>query len=98
MAEPFLLSIKKYSRENPVISKKIEMALKLSGPEVRALVRYLRRNGYAIGSNSKGYYWIKDVSELEITIRHLQERKCSIEKTINEMQSISFGNYQYKLL
>lgn len=86
--EDFLNLIKSYSIENPLKSKAIENILHIKGSEVRSLVRYCRRMEYPVGSSGKGYFWIKNNEELEKTIRHLVERKQSLETTIREMQHI----------
>lgn len=98
MSGDFIRSIQNYGINNPVKSDKIEAGLGISGVEVRTLVRYLRRLGYPIGSNSKGYFWIKDEKELSRAIRHLIERKDSLERTIREMSTIKFNlkSYEYQ--
>jgi len=94
----FIKSIQKYGIDNPVTSDKIEAGLEITGVEVRALVRYLRRLGYPVGSNSRGYFWIKDEKELNRALRHLIERRDSLERTINEMSRIKFNlkDYEYQ--
>ena len=84
----FLKLIKSYTFETPVKSRKIEGVLNIKGIEVRAIVRYLRRYDYQIGSSQKGYFWISNKSELDKTIEHLTQRKVSLENTINELKKI----------
>lgn len=84
----FLKLIKSYTLETPIKSRKIEGVLNIKGIEVRAIVRYLRRYDYQIGSSQKGYFWIQSKSELEKTIKHLSERRDSLQATILELNKI----------
>jgi hypothetical protein len=87
----FIISLKKYSFDNPVLSSKIEQGLKLQGTEVRTIIKALRRSHYPVGSKGKGYYWIKDESELEKTLEHLKARRDSLEQTIRDMEIINLN-------
>lgn len=84
----FLKLIREHTFEMPIKSKKIEIELGLKGIEVRAIVRYLRRYDYQIGSGQKGYFWIQTKEELEKTIKHLSERISSLQTTILELNKI----------
>lgn len=86
--EVFISCLKKYTLNNPVSSKRIEAGLKISGVAVRSLVRYCRRMEFPVGSCGRGYFYIHNSEELEKTIKHLNERQQSLQKTILEMQKI----------
>ena len=60
--------------ENPVRSRVIESQLKIGGAEVREIIGVLRDRGVPVGSGSSGYWWARDYSELESTLRHLESR------------------------
>ena len=80
-----------YIYPNTVKSRKIESALGIKGTEVRAIVRYLRREGHFITSNHSGYgYLDKTVNNAnlyeELTLRHLEERISSMQKTASIMR------------
>ena len=59
------------SKDKCVSSKSIEEGtLQLSGPEVRSIIRYLRRSGHPIGSNVVAIIGVrrkKSFSELSLT-------------------------------
>lgn len=74
----FIIKIKLNDKENPAHSKTIEAALNISGAEVRSLVNYARRMNYPIASNQKGYWWAKNIEELEKTLKHLEQRENAI--------------------
>ena len=60
--------------------------LSLSGAEVRAIIRHLRRAGYPIGSCGRGYFYCETKAELLDTIAHLESRKDSLEETIDALR------------
>ena len=82
-----LASMRGHLKPNPVVSAKIESSLHLSGPEVRAVVRHLRRQGHLICSGGKGYFYAVDAGEAEETLEHLRARCSSMYGTIQEMEA-----------
>ena len=88
LLEPVLEIISLYGADSPLKSYVIEERFYITGPELRAVIRHLRRLGYPLGSSSKGYYYIHTKDELDKTIEHLEQRKNSIERTILEMRHI----------
>jgi len=80
-----------YIYPTTVKSKNIESALGIKGTEVRSIVRYLRRQGHFITSNSNGYgYLEKTVNNANLyenlTLKHLEERISSMRKTAVHMR------------
>jgi biotin operon repressor len=75
--------MKGHEKDNPVISACIETKLGLSGPEVRQIIRRLRKAGHPICSGSNGYYWATDADDLQSTINHLRTRAADEVDTAN---------------
>jgi biotin operon repressor len=90
----FLKGIKKYNINYPISSKKIEAGLKIKGTKVRAIVRYLRRQGYPIGSNERGYFYARNHFEMEETITHIEQRIKSMQETLKEMKQFKFDYHK----
>jgi len=61
---------------------------RLSGPEVRAIIHYLRTDHCPIGSNSKGYFWATRPEDLETTRKHLTQRANSMYEVARILSSI----------
>lgn len=97
LLEPVLNFIQHFDCDSPVKSFVLEDNHKITGPELRALIRHLRRLGYPIGSDSRGYYYIRTKEELDRTLKHLTQRKDSIEKTILEMKHIEINKSIHQL-
>ena len=83
--QALILGLLHHRSKKPVVSRVIEPALGITGPEVRALVSQLRLLRLPIGSGSKGYFWASDICDIEETILHLQSRarRClAVARTI----------------
>jgi hypothetical protein len=77
----------KYIYPKFITSKNIESGLRLSGAEVRAIVRSLRRAGHLVVSTGKGYSYTNDDRIFEsTTLPHLKDRRNSIDKTIRDIE------------
>jgi hypothetical protein len=60
----------------------------LSGPEVRAIVSYLRSvHRYPIGSGGMGYFWIRTIDEKETTMDHLRGRRNAIDAALQGVEN-----------
>ena len=55
----------------------------IQGPDVRAMVNYLRRQANPIGSESDGYFWASKNYELDDTIQHLTARVGGITSALH---------------
>ena len=95
--DEFLNRIQMVKKDGPVRSKIIEEALDLRGVEVRAMVNFLRKRGYPIGSSSKGYWYAQNMDEISDTIKHLYQRKTSIQSVISGLENSVFFAEQGKL-
>ena len=91
--QSFLAGMKAHRKDNPIISNKIESKMGLTGPEVRDIVRHLRRLGNPICSSGKGYYWTHDPDDLQQTIDHLESRArvelvtaAALKKTVSTLR------------
>lgn len=101
--QSFLSGMKAHRRDNPIISKKIESKMGLTGPDVRDIVRHLRRLGNPICSFHKGYYWTHDPDDLQQTIDHLESRArdefvtaAALKKTVSTLRC--GGTVQMRLM
>jgi biotin operon repressor len=108
--DSFLYALKtNYAYPLYVKSHKIESGLSISGSEVRAIVRTLRRGGFLIISSSKGYSFTENEDIFrETTLTHLNDRAKSLHKTIadceramalrdeNQMAFFPIGKDKYK--
>lgn len=70
----FYWLMKHTTKTQPLLSAEIEDKLHTSGVTVRKLVRELRRRSFPIASNTNGYFWAKNIGELQPTIDHLKAR------------------------
>lgn len=89
--EDFENVLRGYSIEKPALSKDLELQFNLKGSDIRQMVQYLRRGRRPIGSSSKGYFWATERSQLSETFQHLNNRKQSLETTLNRMKEIKFS-------
>ncbi len=58
--------------------------------DIRAMVNFLRRNKYPIGSNASGYFWAINHMELEFTRQHLRERIRGIQSALDGIVNAEF--------
>lgn len=65
-------------RLNAVSSKELEEVFGICGAELRATVNKLRREGVAICSCLRGYYYAANKKDIEDTLNHLERRAKSI--------------------
>ncbi len=88
-------SVRKYAtrvldglRNKPGIkikSKRLEAILDINGNEVRAIIHYLRGQGYPICSSTQGYWYTDDPEEIDKSINHLRQRANSITSVANAL-------------
>lgn len=71
------------TKEKPVTSAEIELALKTHGVTVRKEINKARCEGHPICSCDKGYYYSEDKTDIVETIQGLMKRTMSVEKAIN---------------
>ena len=65
--------------------KEILISAGLAGTEVRAMVNFLRGEGYPIGSRGSGYYWCRSQEDVQVTLDHLDGRLFSIQRARDGM-------------
>ena len=85
-AEPVLYIIKRYGVDNPIKSHQIEKILAVSGAVVRGAVSFLRDNGHAVCSGSRGYYYDYTGKETKKTIAHLRQRAQRMLNVANKLE------------
>ena len=93
----FLSSMARHEKESPVNSGAIEKALKISGPSVRALVRYARLKGIKIASDDSGYWLARNAWEIQDTIKHLRERSAILAVLANCLERGEAGTIENQL-
>lgn len=69
-----------------VMSIALEKHFKISGPQVREIVKTARRLGVPIGSCGAGYFFARNADELANTMHHLQERRNSLTYTLRALE------------
>lgn len=89
--DTILARIKLHTKQNPVYSAEIERQYNLSGAEVRSAIRDLRRQGEPIANSSNGYYYARDLNELQETLSDLRGRANSLLNTARLLES-NFNN------
>ncbi len=94
--------ISEYRFPKKVTSKKIETGLKITGPEVRAMVHELREKGHLILSDSGGYSYTTDPKDAHTTLKHISERIRSLSRVRSSletaMRKAGSGTSQMELL
>lgn len=65
---------------------KSEKRIDIEGPDVRAMVNYLRRRENPIGSENDGYFWATQWHHLDSTILHLKERVAGISSALRGLE------------
>ena len=75
-----------YGREKMTSSRIIEQQLRIDGFDLRQGVNQLRRQGIPIASESKGYFYAANPTELEPTLRHLRHRRAAIDAAIEGLE------------
>jgi hypothetical protein len=73
--------------DNPIHSKPLERSMSLTGPEVRAVITFLRLQEYPIASNGKGYYYATNPTDLRETIDHLEGRAFKISQVAGALKA-----------
>jgi hypothetical protein len=97
--EFLLLEFYKHDLDHPITSRSIKTMTHrvnregpyrettgLSGVEVRAIVHFLREEGYPIGSRGSGYYWCRSEEDKQVTLDHLRQRVRSITRAYNGLE------------
>ena len=82
--------LKLHSATDPVTSKYIEENFRVTGPELRAIIRELRRSGHPIANSPYGYFYAKTYSEIQPTIQDLEARSLSMLETVKRLKSRFF--------
>ena len=95
-ARGVMSSVYDYIKESPFPLKSalIERSFSLRGQEVRSIVNHYRNDMYLTGrgenlivSNHKGYSYARTPEEIEETIAHLTERRNSLTRLINSLET-----------
>lgn len=79
----FFLQTKHCGRQNAVSSKVIESLFNLKGTEVRKTINSLRSLSYPICSDTIGYYYAQNQTEINETVAQLNSRITKISNARN---------------
>ena len=86
----FLAYVKPHRKGNPVKSAVLERHFEIKGAGIRKVIRYLRREGFWIGStagSAGGYWWTDNRGEYEACVSSLRRRALNLLVTIREMRA-----------
>ena len=72
--------------ENPIYSAEIEKRTGAAGPQVRDVIRELRRSHHLIANSKNGYYMAQSPGEILDTIEDLEKRALSMLKTVQGLK------------
>ena len=85
-------------RANTQKSEEIELAVCISGNELRKAVNRLRRKGIPVGSSRSGYFYAVTAGEVYSTIRQLKVMANGLDAAITGLErsldSFDFGREQ----
>jgi len=85
--EKFILCLNVYSdRPNPMTTDEIKNYLWIKDArKIRILVKAARFNGVPVASSEKGYFVAKSFSDLDTTLKHLTERRDSLDASVVDL-------------
>ena len=89
-----LIKAKLEAASGPIKSAEIEQYFSVSGSEVRARIRDLRRAGMLITGDDNGYYIVKTYEEYQHLRASLRSRCMSMFTTIKAMDSEAVRLFQ----
>lgn len=84
--------------DNPVLSRTIELGMRIGGVTVREMVSHLRVEGNPVGSSGKGYFWASKPEELQETVDHLRARITRMEHVMSGLDRCFQDDNQLSLL
>lgn len=73
-----LLSYRTVDSKRIIEHFKAQLKVNVSGSDIRAMVNYLRREGYPICASNDGYFWSNDINELSESVDALTDRITSM--------------------
>ena len=82
-----LASIKLRTKKNPIYSGELESQYNLTGFEVRNIIRELRRDGEPIANSKQGYYYARNINEIQETLQDLRGRATSLLNTARLLEN-----------
>lgn len=76
-----------------ILSSILEKRYAVSGPEIRAIVSYMRVQGIGrrIGSSSKGYYWIETNEQRDQTLKQLDGRIFRLKRVADSIRQLDLS-------
>lgn len=66
--------------------KELELALNISGTDLRKLVNKLRQETEPIASDQTGYFYADNAGDIYATIRHLRKMRDGIDAAIRGLE------------
>lgn len=98
MKDEILAKIKLHGINNPIFSSILEEEFKITGSELREIIHNLRLSGEPIASNSLGYYYAKDYTEIIGTINMLASREAKIREVRLALEKVFQNKEQLRLI
>ena len=87
-----------HRKENPIFSSELEEMFNISGEKLRTIIHELRSENKPIASSRNGYFWAKDLFELQETINHLEGREISIRRVRHSLEKCFDDNNQMSFI
>lgn len=85
------------TRYNPVKSEDIEKRFFITGPDVREIIRDLRRSGEPIVATGKGYYMAQAKEDVDVIVNDFTKRITSMGKTLRELERKVYDRLGYQI-
>lgn len=80
-----------YSEDKAVKSGAICELFNLRKESLRAVVNYLRSDGYPVCSSYKGYWYSESPEDIDKTLNHLEGRISGMQRAITGLKRIRSG-------
>ena len=74
-------------RSYRVSGAELELAMELSGTDLRKIVNRLRRKGKPIASDRSGYFYAQTAGEIYTTIRQLRKMAAGLDAAIQGLEA-----------
>jgi len=80
--------IKGFGFKRPILAHEISKACGISSKDLRSLVHKARLRGVPVGSDKRGYYWVRAADEMEPTLEQFYGRIRSLRACVEKLRAI----------